>query len=215
LIFKWLEALTESLTPKRRTGPTGAKCVLGSVAWSHTIFEFWIFFPSVSLNKLCVSTNFMILGATDQKLCMFEVFRRSLGRAGMYWSQWGGVDHMRKKMVVGGRKRGGSFIVEGAHAAANGPWQIVELLIFCYFLFFILTCFFGKFGEWAKAFGRMDVQLPHYLKLAPTLGSVKCSIPHGNWRFHFFPNFIFSKFRVHLDLYIYRWNFCFMKNWDH
>jgi hypothetical protein len=29
----------------------------------------------------------MILGATDQKLWMFEVIRRSLGRAGMYWNQ--------------------------------------------------------------------------------------------------------------------------------
>jgi hypothetical protein len=37
------------------------------------------------------------------------------------------------------------------------------------------------------------------LKLAPTLGSVKCSIFHGDWRFHFFPNFVFTKFRVHLN----------------
>jgi hypothetical protein len=27
---------------------------------------------------------------------------------------------------------------------------------------------------------------PHVLKLAPTLGSVKSSILHGDWRFHFF-----------------------------
>jgi hypothetical protein len=47
---------------------------------------------------------------------------------------------------------------------------------------------------------------------APTLGSVKCSIPHGDWRFHFFSNFIFLKFRVHLDLHIYHWDFGFMKN---
>jgi hypothetical protein len=30
-----------------------------------------------------MSTNFMILGATDQKLWVFEVFRRSLGRVGI------------------------------------------------------------------------------------------------------------------------------------
>jgi hypothetical protein len=30
------------------------------------------------------------------------------------------------------------------------------------------------------AFGKMGVQHPHFLKLAPTLGSVKCSIPHGD-----------------------------------
>jgi hypothetical protein len=29
----------------------------------------------------------MILGATDQKLWVFKVFKRSLGRAGMCWSQ--------------------------------------------------------------------------------------------------------------------------------
>jgi hypothetical protein len=34
-----------------------------------------------------VSANFMILEATDQKLWMFEVLRRSLGRVGMCWNQ--------------------------------------------------------------------------------------------------------------------------------
>jgi hypothetical protein len=34
-----------------------------------------------------VSTNFIIFGPTDQKLWVFEVFRRSLGRTGMGWSQ--------------------------------------------------------------------------------------------------------------------------------
>jgi hypothetical protein len=29
-------------------------------------------------------------------------------------------------------------------------------------------------------------QHPHFLKLAPTLGSVESSIPHGLWRFYFF-----------------------------
>jgi hypothetical protein len=54
-------------------------------------------------------------------------------------------------------------------------------------------------------------QHPHFLKLAPTLGSVESSIPQGLWRFHFFSNFIFPKFRVHLDLHIYHWDFCFIK----
>jgi hypothetical protein len=63
-----------------------------------------------------------------------------------------------------------------------------------------------KCGEWARAFGRMGVKLPHFLKLAPTLGSVKSSVPH------FFSNFIFSKFRVYMDLYIYGWDFWFIKN---
>jgi hypothetical protein len=33
------------------------------------------------------------------------------------------------------------------------------------------------------------LQHPHFLKLAPTLGSIESSISHGAWRFHFFPNF--------------------------
>jgi hypothetical protein len=33
--------------------------------------------------------------------------------------------------------------------------------------------------------------------------------------FILFSNFIFPKFRVHSDLHIYHWDFCFMKNWDH
>jgi hypothetical protein len=33
-------------------------------------------------------------------------------------------------------------------------------------------------------FGKMDVQHPHFLNLAPTLGRAKSSIPHGTWRFH-------------------------------
>jgi hypothetical protein len=34
-----------------------------------------------------MSTNFIIFGHMDQKLWVFKVFRRSLGRAGMCWSQ--------------------------------------------------------------------------------------------------------------------------------
>jgi hypothetical protein len=39
----------------------------------------------------------MILGATDQKLWIFENFKRSLGRVGMCWSQLARVEHMLKK----------------------------------------------------------------------------------------------------------------------
>jgi hypothetical protein len=35
--------------------------------------------------------------------------------------------------------------------------------------------------------------------------------PYGAWRFYFFSNFIFAKFRVHLDLHIHYWDFSFMK----
>jgi hypothetical protein len=85
-------------------------------------------------------------------------------------------------------------------------------VLFIFIIILFLFLFFEKFGEWARAFGRMGVQHPHVLKFAPTLGSAKCSIPHGDWRFYFFSNFIFPKFRVHRDLYIHRWDFCFMKN---
>jgi hypothetical protein len=58
----------------------------------------------------------------------------------------------------------------------------------------------------------MGVHHPHFLKLAPTLGSVNSSIPHGAWRFYFFPKFIFAKVEVHLDLHIHSWDFNFIKN---
>jgi hypothetical protein len=57
----------------------------------------------------------------------------------------------------------------------------------------------------------VHLQHPHFLKLAHILGSVESSIPHGDWRFHFFLNFNFAKFRVHLDLRIHHWDFSFMK----
>jgi hypothetical protein len=57
----------------------------------------------------------------------------------------------------------------------------------------------------------MGVQHLHFLKLAPTLISVKCSKPHGDWRFLFFSNFISPKFRVHLDLHICHWDFLFYR----
>jgi hypothetical protein len=61
------------LTPKGRTGPTGAKPDLGNVVWTHTIFRILeFFFPNASRNKLRVSTNLMILGATDQKLWVLK-----------------------------------------------------------------------------------------------------------------------------------------------
>jgi hypothetical protein len=69
-----------------------------------------------------------------------------------------------------------------------------------------------KFGKWARPFGRMGVQHPHFFKVAPTFGSANSSKIHGKWRFHFFPTFFFPKFSPHLDLHIYRWDFCSMKN---
>jgi hypothetical protein len=41
----------------------------------------------------------------DQKLWMFEISRRSLGKAGMCWSQPARVDHMCKKVKAGRRMK--------------------------------------------------------------------------------------------------------------
>jgi hypothetical protein len=37
------------------------------------------------------------------------------------------------------------------------------------------------------------------------------SIPHGTWRFRFFPNFFVAKIKVHQDLHIHYWDFYLMK----
>jgi hypothetical protein len=46
----------------------------------------------------------MILGATVQKLWVFEVFRHGLARAGMCWSQTSRVDRLHKKWRAGEKK---------------------------------------------------------------------------------------------------------------
>jgi hypothetical protein len=46
-------------------------------------------------------------------------------------------------------------------------------------------CLKGEVGQFSSLLPGI-VQHPQFLKLAPTLGSVQCSNPHGNWRFHFF-----------------------------
>jgi hypothetical protein len=153
-----------------------------------------------------MSTNFIFFGPTDQELCVFEVFRRSLRRAGMCWSQPTRVDHMCKKLRVGGKTNllqrvslGHPSTVgerpgvtnqqlgdQGRLATARnltecGPFPATPLFLAFFFLpFFLVLC------RWAWHLRRMGVQHPHFLKLAPTLGSVKSSIPHGAWRFHFF-----------------------------
>jgi hypothetical protein len=48
------------------------------------------------------------------------------------------------------------------------------------------SIFYWKFGEWARAFGRMGAQYTYFFKLPPSLGSIKSSILHRVWRFYFF-----------------------------
>jgi hypothetical protein len=137
----------------------------------------------------------------------------------MCWSQPGGVDLMQKKRKAGEIKKN-LHGLRFRHSATTGQrlavtrqsrvdtWPCAN----CFILIFFLKKIIGKFKKWAKVFGRMGVQHTHFLKLVPTLGSDKSSIPHGVWRFHFFPSFIFVKFRVHLDLDIHHWDSCSMKN---
>jgi hypothetical protein len=121
-----------NLTPKGPYVLGVTKPVLVSVAWPHTIFRFFeTFCEDASRRKLCVSTNFTIFGPMDQKLWVFEDFRQGLAKAGMCWSQWGGVDHIRKKWGKEAKKRNGSLVVQGAYAVAGGrllvasrPWGV-------------------------------------------------------------------------------------------
>jgi hypothetical protein len=72
------------------------------------------------------------------------------------------------------------------------PCQVVRLTAFKFFDFFkIIFWSFKEVWGWAWQFGRMGIQHPHFLKLAPILRSGKFSIPHGAWRFHF--NFFWLK----------------------
>jgi hypothetical protein len=67
------------------------------------IFRFFeTFCEHASWNKLRGSANFKKIGPTDQKLWMFENFRRSLGKAGMCWTQPARIDYISpKKWAVG------------------------------------------------------------------------------------------------------------------
>jgi hypothetical protein len=57
--------------------------------------------------------------------------------------------------------------------------SLQTLFPFFQILLFYYLIFFGSSGL-GPAFGRMGVQHPHFLKLVPILGSVKCSISHGD-----------------------------------
>jgi hypothetical protein len=110
------------------------------------------------------------------------------------------VEGRRKKFI----KKGGCLAYPGVdlqpagdHWSPASPGRGHTTPFFLNF-FILKLLFFGSLGEWARAFGRKSVQHPHFLKLAPTLGSVKCSIPHRDWRFHFF------HFFLNLD---YTWTF--------
>jgi hypothetical protein len=113
--FVYNETITiilQILTPKGLTVPIGDKPVLGSATWSHFIFIFFeTFCEHVPQNKLCGSTNFIIFRPINQKSWRNKTFRRSLGKADMYYSQPTRIDQMCKKKWVGRRElsAGGSL----------------------------------------------------------------------------------------------------------
>jgi hypothetical protein len=69
------------ITPKRLLNSTRNKPDLGNVPLFRFIFRlFETFCRYLPWNKLRKNTNFMIFESMDQKLWVFENFRRSLGR---------------------------------------------------------------------------------------------------------------------------------------
>jgi hypothetical protein len=79
----------------------GDKPVLGCVGCSHTIFRFLkTFCEDASRNKLRVSANFMILGATIQKLWVFLKF------LGELWAGWACVGTNEKELTTCAKKGG-------------------------------------------------------------------------------------------------------------
>jgi hypothetical protein len=126
------------------------------------------------------------------------------------WPPTAGWPPTGDQWSLGGRRQS---VVSGSRSlavrqATSGPF--FSIFSFCNIIF----CNFFKALVCSKSlgfFGGVHLQQPHFLKLVPTFGSVESSIPHGEWRFHFFPKKKNSKFRVHIDLYIHRWDFGFNK----
>jgi hypothetical protein len=74
-----------------------------SVSLEHILFLdfFETFCEHASRTKLRRKTKIVFFGPTDQKLWVFQVSRRSLGREGMCCSQPARVDHLHKKWRAG------------------------------------------------------------------------------------------------------------------
>jgi hypothetical protein len=97
------------------------------VSLEHTLFLdfFQTFCEHASRTKLRGKTKIVFFGPTDQKLWVFEVSRRSLGRAGMCWSQPARVDHLHKK-VEGMKKK--HFKKNGnQRSPPGGRWPRADL----------------------------------------------------------------------------------------
>jgi hypothetical protein len=73
------------------------------VSLELTLFlEFLKLFVKMRLAVSFAGKKIIFFGFTDQKLWMFEVLRRSMGKAGMCWSQLARVDYISpKRWAVG------------------------------------------------------------------------------------------------------------------
>jgi hypothetical protein len=77
-----------------------------SVSLEHKLFlDFLKLFVNMRLALSFAGKKIVVFGPTDQKLWVFEVSRRSMGRVGMCCSQPARVDHLHKKWRAG-RKMG-------------------------------------------------------------------------------------------------------------
>jgi hypothetical protein len=122
------------------------------------------FCEHASRNKLHGKKKNTFFGPTDQKLWMFEVSRRSLGRAGMCWSQPARVDHLRKKWRVDKKKnsrkmgtaRQAQVLTRDRPPAMGQHLRLSSCSKFFNFLN-LKRRNFWKFGKWARAFERMGV----------------------------------------------------------
>ena len=101
----------------------------------------------------------------------------------------------------------GPLATSSRHRPQASPTAISSFQFFWYILIFLILEFWGT--SWHM--GRMSAQYIYFFKLPPTFGSIKSSILHRIWRFHFFPNFLFAKSRVHMDLHIHCWDFVLWK----
>jgi hypothetical protein len=160
----------------------------------------------VSRNKFWVDTNFIFFGRTDQKLWMFEVFRRSLVRAGMRWSQPARVDHTCKKRRAGRRIFFLHMLRLGHSPAAMSSYQTDNLQIFWFFFFGLMR----KFGDGPGILGEWVYSTPIFWRLPLHLGV--CNLPFLMELGDFILLDFFAKIRVNLDLHIHRWNLVLWKS---
>jgi hypothetical protein len=136
----------------------------------------------------------------DQRLWVFEVFREvwvrwALARANEELTNCPKVEEEGRKMEEGRKREEAARKKEGPAcgqqatascrpAAARSLTQTMARPLFPIF-FGLKKIKLGCLGI-GLAFGRMGVRYSYFLNLAPILGRVKSSIPHGAWRFHFF-----------------------------